>query len=61
MTTERYFDRATLVIRYSPDATISMVWDTEEDEAVRCPTQADMDNLPVGADLTDEEISALVE
>ena len=49
------------VIRYSPDASISIVWDTVADEAVRCPTQWDMDHLPVGKDLTEDEIEALDE
>jgi hypothetical protein len=51
----------TEVIRFSEDAAISIVWDTAADEAVRCPTQDDMDNLPVGDDLTDEEIETLAD
>jgi hypothetical protein len=38
---------------------ISIVWDTEEKKAVRCPTQRDMDRLPVGKDLTKKEIETL--
>ncbi len=49
------------VIRFSEDASISIVWDTVADEAVRCPTQDDMDNLPVGEDLTAEEIETIDE
>lgn len=49
------------VIRYSPDSSICIVWDTAADESVRCPTQWDMDNLPVGDDLTAEEVAALDE
>lgn len=41
-------------IRYSIDGTICMVW--AEGEPTRCPTQEDMDNLPVGRDMTDEEV-----
>lgn len=47
------------VIRFSEDAKICIVWDTDENSAVRCPTQGDMDNLPVGDDLTDEEIETI--
>lgn len=46
-------------IRCSSDARICIVWDTAADEAVRCPTQEDMDRLPVGRDLTEEEIATL--
>jgi len=49
----------TEVIRFSDDAAISIVWDTAADEAVRCPTQDDLDNLPVGEDLTADEIESL--
>jgi hypothetical protein len=49
----------TQVIRFSRDASISIVWDTAADKAVRCPTQSDMDNLPVGKDLTAKEIKTL--
>ena len=49
------------VIRFSEDASISIVWDPVADEAVRCPTQDDMDNLPVGDDLTAEEIETIDE
>jgi hypothetical protein len=47
------------VIRFSKDASISIVWDTETHKAVRCPTQSDMDILPVGRDLTAKEIKTL--
>lgn len=49
------------VIRFSEGANISIVWDTREDRAVRFPTQDDMDNLPVGEDLTEEEIETIEE
>ncbi len=49
------------VIRYSDDAAICIVWDTATDQAVRCPTQRDMDTLPVGDDLTDAEIETIDE
>lgn len=51
----------TQVIRFSGDGAISIVWDTEKDEAIRCPTQHDMDTLPVGPDLTAEEIDQIEE
>lgn len=44
-------------IRYSSDATICMVW--SDGEPVRCPTQEDMDTLPVGEDMTDDEVESL--
>ena len=44
-------------IRYSPDASICMVWDAGS--PVRCPTQEDMDTLPVGDDMTTDEIDSL--
>ena len=47
------------VIRFSKDASISIVWDTAANKAVRCPTQSDMDRLPVGKDLTAKEIKTL--
>ena len=47
------------VIRFSEDASISIVWDVVTDEAVRCPTQDDMDKLEVGEDLTAEEIDGI--
>jgi hypothetical protein len=49
------------VIRFSSDASISIVWDTVAGEAVRCPTQEDVDTLPVGDDLTDDETESLEE
>jgi len=47
----------TLYIRYSKDNTICMVWD--ETTPVRCPTQHDMDTLPVAEDMTDDEVDQL--
>lgn len=44
-------------IRYSADAAICIVQD--EDGAFRCADQQDMDTLPVGDDLTAEEIDLL--
>ena len=44
-------------IRYSVDGSVCMVWC--DGEAVRCPTQEDMDNLPVGRDMDEEEIDDL--
>ena len=44
-------------IRYSEDGTISMVW--AAGEPVRCPTQDDMDSLPVGKDMTADEVDSL--
>lgn len=41
------------VIRYSQDGSVCMVW--RDGEPVRCPTQDDMDTLPVGEDMTDDE------
>jgi hypothetical protein len=49
------------VIRFSQDKMISIVWNTFTDEAVRSPTQEDMDTLPVGEDLADDEIETLDE
>lgn len=46
-------------IRFSADGHISIVWDNCE--PVRCPTQHDMDTLPVGLDLTDDEIEQIEE
>lgn len=46
-------------IRFSEDGRISLVW--SKGEAIRCPTQHDMDTLPVGEDLTDEEIEQIDE
>ena len=47
------------MIRFSQDASINIVWDTDSDEAVRCPTQDDLDTLPTGSDLTDGEIETI--
>ena len=44
-------------IRYSTDGAVCMVW--SDGEPVRCPTQDDMDTLPVGQDMTDDEVEAL--
>jgi hypothetical protein len=44
-------------IRYSEDGTICMVW--ADGEPVRCPTQGDMDTLPVGEDMTADEVDRL--
>jgi hypothetical protein len=48
-----------LTIRHSNDGSVSMVWDTDADEPVRCPTQDDMDTMPVGEDLTDADVERL--
>ena len=45
------------IIRFSPDGSVNMVWC--DGEPVRCPTQDDMDNLPVGDDMTADEIEQL--
>jgi hypothetical protein len=44
-------------IRYSADGAICMVW--RDGEPLRCPTQRDMDTLPVGADMSDDEVAQL--
>ena len=44
-------------IRYSSDGTMCMVW--QDGKPVRCPTQDDMDALPVGDDMTEEELAQL--
>ena len=49
------------VIRFSRNGAISIVWDADANKAVRCPTQVDMDRLPVGKDLTKKEIETLDE
>lgn len=46
-------------IRYSEDGSVSMVW--AEGEPIRCPTQEDIDTLPVGEDMTDEEVENLAD
>lgn len=51
--------RMSEVIRYSKSGSICIVWDKTTNEAVRCPTQDDMDRLPVGKDLTAAEIATL--
>lgn len=47
----------TETIRYSTGGAISMVWC--DGEPVCCPTQHDMDTLPVGSDMTSDEIEQL--
>jgi len=42
-------------IRYSSDASVCMVW--SDGEPVRCPSQHDMDNLPVGGDMDEDELA----
>ena len=44
-------------IRYSNDGSICMVW--SGGEPVRCPTQDDMDRLPVGPDMTEDDVALL--
>jgi len=44
-------------IRFSADGSVCMVW--ADGEAVRVPTQHDMDTLPVGDDMTDDEVAGL--
>ena len=45
-------------IRYSPDCSISMVY--SDGNPVRCPTQHDIDCLPVSSyDMTQDEIENL--
>lgn len=44
-------------IRYSTDGSVCMVYC--DGEPLHCPTPHDMDTLPVGVDLTDEEIESL--
>jgi len=44
-------------IRYSEDGNVSMVW--ADGEPVRCPTQEDLDTLPVGQDMTADEVELL--
>jgi len=46
-------------IRYSADASVSMVW--EDGKVVRCPSQHDMDTLLVGDDMTSQEVDSLDE
>ena len=46
-------------IRHSENGCISMVW--RDGEPLRCPTQEDMNSLPVGEDMTDDEIASLDE
>ena len=44
-------------IRFNKTGSILMVWDF--DHPVRRPTQHDIDTLPVGRDMTDDEIELL--
>jgi hypothetical protein len=44
-------------IRFSEDGLVCVVW--ADGQALRVPTQHDMDTLPVGDDLTDEELAGL--
>lgn len=44
-------------IRYSEDGSVSMVW--SDGEPVRCPTQEDLDTLPVGPDMDQDEVEQL--
>lgn len=44
-------------IRFSADGSVSMVW--ADGQAVRVPDQQDLDVLPVGEDLTEEEVAGL--
>ena len=54
---ERFFVPSSLSIRYSADGSVCMVW--RDGEPIRCPTQGDMDRLPVGPDMADDEIEQL--
>ena len=61
-TCQRFFERFIAdspaeQIRYSEDGSVCMVW--SGGEPVRCPTQEDMDTLPVGPDMTAEDINQL--
>ena len=44
-------------IRFSADGFVSMVW--ADGQAVRVPTQQDLDILPVGDDMTEDEVAGL--
>ena len=44
-------------IRYSEDASVCMVWCGGE--PIRCPDQDDMDRLPVGPDMNEDELDQL--
>lgn len=44
-------------IRYDESGAISMVW--ADGESVRCPTQDDLDTLPVGPDMDQDEVDGL--
>ena len=45
------------VIRYSDCGSICIVW--ADDAPVRVPTQHDLDTLPVGDDLKDDDIARM--
>ena len=44
-------------IRFTDDASICMVW--EDGKPLRVPTQHDMDTLPVGDDITGDDLMLL--
>jgi hypothetical protein len=44
-------------IRFSEDGSVCVVW--ADGQALRVPTQHDMDTLPVGDDLTADELAGL--
>jgi hypothetical protein len=44
-------------LRYTDDGSIVMVW--ADGMPVRCPDQHDMDHLPVGADMSADEVETL--
>jgi hypothetical protein len=44
-------------IRFSEDGLVCVVW--ADGQALRVPTQHDMDTLPVGDDLTADELAGL--
>jgi len=47
------------VIRYSDCGSICIVWATDDDAPLRVPTQHDLDTLPVGDDLADDDIARM--
>jgi hypothetical protein len=49
-------NKMTTTIRYSADASICLIDDGDQ---FRAPTQEDMDTLPVGDDLTEDEIASI--
>ena len=61
-TCQRFFQRFVAdspaeQIRYSNDGSICMVW--SGGSPLRCPTQDDMDRLPVGPDMTEDDVALL--